>query len=205
MSPPRDIYSERLNQPVVVNSVYNRASDAAQWNVFDSSRPVPGDRGATSGEFLVRDGENVVAVLNNDLTTRQAQHGHQFTITVREPDQYEGAAIAGRVGSVDQGGRLTGSIRDIAQLRDDQAAQMVGLTSSLDVSRTSKRSNDDTIKVDNEGSAQGDNQTTQTLERAGIGTAIGAITGGGQRCGDGWYHWRRRRSGLGLCSGQRSS
>ena len=44
--------------------------------------------------------------------------------------------------------------------------------------------NGDTVKVDNEGSAQGDNQTTQTLERAGIGTAvcaiIGAVAGGGK-------------------------
>ncbi len=172
----REIYSERLNQPVVVNSVYNRASDAAQWNVFDSSRPVPGDRGTTNGEFLMRDGENVVAVLNNDLTTRQAKQGDQFTMTVREPGQYEGAVIAGTVGSVDQGGRLTGrsgmSLNfDTIRLRNGQAYKFAGILTSV------RTSNDDTVKVDNEGSAQGDNQTTQTIERAGIGTAIGAIIG----------------------------
>jgi hypothetical protein len=37
--------------------------------------------------------------------------------------------------------------------------------------------NGDTIKVDNEGSAQGGNQTTQTIQRAGIATAVGAIIG----------------------------
>jgi hypothetical protein len=40
--------------------------------------------------------------------------------------------------------------------------------------------NGDTVKVDNEGSAQGSNQTTQTIQRAGIGTAVGAIAGGGK-------------------------
>jgi hypothetical protein len=33
------------------------------------------------------------------------------------------------------------------------------------------------LKVDNEGSAQGSNQTTQTIQRAGIATAVGAIIG----------------------------
>jgi len=37
--------------------------------------------------------------------------------------------------------------------------------------------NGDTVKVDNEGSAQGSNQTTQTIHRAGIATAVGAIIG----------------------------
>ena len=66
--------------------------------------------------------------------------------------------------------------------------------------------NGDTVKVDNEGSAQGDNQTTQTLERAGIGTAIGAIIGSGwwwEGRGDRRHHWRGRRSRFSLCSGQR--
>lgn len=37
--------------------------------------------------------------------------------------------------------------------------------------------NGDTVKVDNEGSAQGSNQTTQTIQRTGIATAVGAIIG----------------------------
>jgi hypothetical protein len=172
----REIYSERLNQPVVVNSVYNRASDAAQWNVFDSSSPVLGDRGATSGNFLMRDGENVVAVLNNDLTTKEAKQGDQFALTVREPGQYQDAVIQGTVGSVDQGGRLTGrsgiSLNfDTIRLRNGQTYRFAGVLTGV------RTLNDDSVKVDNEGSAQGDNQTTQTIQRAGIGTAIGAIIG----------------------------
>lgn len=172
----REIYSDRLNQPVVVNSIYNRTSDAAQWNIYNGSGPVLGNTGATSGDFIMRDGETVVAVLNNDLTTKQAKQGDRFTMTVREPGQYEGAVIEGTVGSVDQGGRLTGRSGmtlnfDTIRLQNGQTYKFAGILGSV------RTLNGDTIKVDNEGSAQGDNQTTQTIQRAGIGTAIGAIIG----------------------------
>lgn len=172
----REIYSDRLNQPVVVNSVYNRTSNAAQWNIYDGSASVQGNSGTTNGQFIVRDGETIVAVLNNDLTTRQAKQGDRFTMTVRDNGQYEGAVIEGTVGSVNQGGRLTGrsgmSLNfDTIRLRDGQTYRFAGILTSV------RTSSNDTVKVDNEGSAQGDNQTTQTLERAGIGTAIGAIIG----------------------------
>ena len=179
----REIYSDRLNQPIVVNSIYDRTSNAAQWNIYNGSASVPGNSGATSGEFIVRDGETVVAVLNNDLTTKQAKQGDRFTMTVRDNGQYEGAVIEGTVGSVNQGGRLTGrsgmSLNfDTIRLRNGQTYRFAGILTSV------RTLNNDTVKVDNEGSAQGDNQTTQTLERAGIGTAIGAIigaiAGGGQ-------------------------
>ena len=172
----REIYSDRLNQPVVVSSIYDRTSDAAQWNIYDSSRPVADNRDATSGEFVVRDGETVVAVLNDDLSTKQAKQGDRFTMTVREPSQYQDAVIEGTVGAVDQGGRLTGRSGmtlnfDTIQLRNGQTYKFAGILGSV------RMQNGDTVKVDNEGSAQGDNQTTQTITRAGIGTAIGAIIG----------------------------
>jgi len=172
----REIYSDRLNQPVIVNSIYERTSNTAQWNVYDGSASVPGNPGTTNGQFIVRNGETIVAVLNNDLTSRQAQRGDRFTMTVRDNDQYEGAVIEGTVASVDQGGRLTGrsgmSLNfDSIRLRNGQTYKFAGILTSV------RTSGNDTVKVDNEGSAQGDNQTTQTLERAGIGTAIGAIIG----------------------------
>src|ERR1044071_1769765 len=37
----RQIYSDRLTQPVVVDSVYNRTSDVARWNIHDDSRSIP--------------------------------------------------------------------------------------------------------------------------------------------------------------------
>lgn len=93
----REIYSDRLNQPILVNSIYDRTSDAAQWNIYDGTAPALGNARASSGEFIVRDGETVVAVLNQDLTTQQTRQGDRFTMTVREPGQYEGAVIEGAV------------------------------------------------------------------------------------------------------------
>ena len=172
----RQIYSDRLFQPVVVDSVYDRTSDVAQWGVYTDSRPVLGNASATSGEFIVRDGETLVAVLNNDLTTKLSQQGDLFTMTVRDPSQFEGAVIEGAVGSVDQGGRLTGrsgmSLNfERIRLRNGQTYKFSGVLGNV------RLLNGDTVKVDNEGSAQGSNQTTQTIQRTGIGTAVGAVVG----------------------------
>jgi len=172
----REIYSERLNQPVIVNSIYDRTSDSAQWNIYNGSGPVLGNSGPNNAEFIIRDGETVVAILNNDLTTKQTRQGDRFTMTVREPGEYEGAVIEGTVGAVTQSGSLTGRSGmtlnfDTIRLRNGQTYKFAGALSSV------RTANGDTIKVDNEGSAQGDNQTTQTVTRTGIGTAIGAIIG----------------------------
>jgi hypothetical protein len=172
----RQIYSDRLIQPVVVDSVYNRTADVAQWSIYNDSRPGPGDASATSGEFIVRDGETLVAILNNDLTTKLSQQGDLFTMTVRDPSQFEGAVIEGAVGSVDQGGRLTGRSAmslnfERIRLRNGQTYKFSGVLGNV------RLLNGDTVKVDNEGSAQGSNQTTQTIQRAGIATAVGAIIG----------------------------
>jgi hypothetical protein len=171
----RQIFSDRLTQPVVVDSVYDRTSDVAEWNVYNASlqadQPIQ-----SNGDFILRDSESVVATLNDDLTTKLAKQGDQFTLNVREPGLYEGAVIEGTVASVEQGGRLTGrsgmtlnfnSIR----LRNGQTYRFAGVLESV------RMLNGDSVKIDNEGSAQGDNQTTQTIQRGGIGTAIGAIVG----------------------------
>jgi hypothetical protein len=170
----REIYSAQLNQPVVVNSLYNRTSDVAQWNIYETSGPRNND--TNSGQFIMLDGETVVAVLNNDLTTRQAKQGDRFTMTVRDNGQYEGAVIEGTVATVDQGGKLTGRSGmtldfDTIRLRSGQTYRFAGVLTSVRMLNGVK------VNVDNEGSAQGDNQTTQTVTRAGIGTAVGAIIG----------------------------
>jgi len=154
----RQIYSDRLTQPVVVDSVYNRTADVSR------------------GEFIVRDGESLVAVLNSDLSTKVAKQGDRFTMTVHRPSQYEEAVIEGTVGNVDEGGRLSGRSEmslsfDTIRLRNGQTYRFAAILESV------RTLNGDAIKVDNEGSAQGANQTTQTIQRAGIATAVGAVIG----------------------------
>ncbi len=172
----RQIFPDGESQAVVVDSVYDRTSDTAQWNVYNGTTPILGNTSSANGEFIVRDGETVVAQLNNDLTTNQVKEGDRFTMTVRQPSQYDGAVIEGTIGKVDQSGRLTGRSGmtlnfDTIRLRNGQTYRFNGIIGSV------RTVNGDTVKVDNEGNAQGDNQTRQTVQRAGIGTAIGAIIG----------------------------
>ncbi len=123
----REVFAERLNQPVIVNSIYDRTSDVAQWNIYNGSGPVLGNTGTNNGEFILRDGETVVAVLNNDLTTKRTRQGDRFTMTVREPGQYEGAVIEGTVASVTQEWNADWPIRNDAQFRHDPVAQRSNL------------------------------------------------------------------------------
>ena len=180
----RKIYSDQLDQPVVVNSVYERTSDVAQWNVYDSSQPVLTNTASSSGDFIVRDGQSVVAVLNTDLTSKQARQGDRFAMTVNQPTQYAGAVIEGTIASVDRGGRLSGRSQmslnfETIRLRNGQTYRFAGVIDSV------RTQNGETVRVDNEGAVKEDtSQTTRTIQRAGIGTAIGAIigaiAGGGQ-------------------------
>ena len=172
----RQIYSDRLTQPVVVDSVYDRTAEVAQWTINNDSRPILSNAGSTNGELVVRDGETLVAALNNNLTTKLSQQGDLFTMTVHDPSQFEGAIIEGTVGSIDQGGRLTGrsgmSLNfERIRLKNGQTYKFSGVLGNV------RLLNGDTVKVDNEGSAQGANQTTQTIQRAGIATAVGAVIG----------------------------
>jgi len=172
----RQIYSDRLTQPVVVDSVYNRTADVAEWNVYNASGSVLRNASANRGELIVRDGETVVAILNNNLTTKLSQRGDLFTMTVRDPSQLQGAVIEGMVGNVDEGGRLSGRSEmsltfETIRLPNGQTYRFAGILESV------RTLNGDAIKVDNEGSAQSANRTTQTIQRAGIATAVGAVIG----------------------------
>ncbi|HEX6283661.1 MAG TPA: hypothetical protein VFZ71_02255, partial [Pyrinomonadaceae bacterium] len=172
----RQIYSDRLTQPVVVDSIYDRTADVAEWNVDNNSQPILSNTGAAGGEFIVREGETIVAILNNELTTKHTRQGDGFTMTVSRPSQYEGAVIEGTVGGVDEGGRLSGRSEmslnfEAIRLLNGQTYRFAGMLENV------RKLNGDTIKVNNEGSAQGANQTTQTIQRAGIATAVGAIIG----------------------------
>jgi hypothetical protein len=173
----RKIHSSQLTQPLIVKSVYERTSDISQWSVYNGSKPVLGNTSSNNtGDFIVRDGESLTAVLNNDLTSKQARPGDRFTMTVRQPGEYEAAIIEGTVASITESGRLAGrsgmSLNfDTIRLRNGQTYRFAGTLESV------RSLNGDTVKVDNEGSAQGDNQTTKTVQRTGIATAIGALIG----------------------------
>ena len=101
----RRIDIERLTQPVTVNSIYNKVSEVAQLDLYTDSRPIGRN---PRGPFGVQDGDELVAVLNNGLTSRQSREGERFSMTVRSPSNYDGAVIEGSVSRVDRSTRVSG-------------------------------------------------------------------------------------------------
>jgi len=173
----RTLYSDRISQPVVVRTYYDRTSDVAQLNIYDTNREESNVGGTGPvGSFVIPNGTEIVAVLNNDLSAQNAREGDRFTMTVRSPGQYEGATIEGSVTSIDRGGRLSGRSQltmdfDTIRLRDGSSHRFAGI---LETVRTP---NGDVVRVDNEGAVRDTDQTNKTVTRTAIGTAVGALIG----------------------------
>ncbi|MEO8433981.1 MAG: hypothetical protein ABI596_03740 [Pyrinomonadaceae bacterium] len=175
LSVTRRVYAEGLTQPVVVQSTYDRSSDVAQFNVFTGPGNYPGPV-SSDVDFVIPNGELVVATLNDSLSTRSAREGDRFRMVVRQPSNYDGATIEGHVSHVERSGRLTGrSVMtltfDNIRLRNGSSYRFAGILESV------RALNGDTVRVDNEGTVRDDSQTTRTGQRAAIGTAVGAIIG----------------------------
>ena len=174
----RTLYSDRMTQPVTVRTYYDRTSDVAQLNIYDTNREgmSPLVNRIRRERFIVPNGTEIVAVLNNDLSTQNAREGERFTMTVRSPGQYDGATIEGTVSSVNRGGRITGRSEmtldfDTIRMRDGRSYRFAGI---LETVRTP---NGDVVRVDNEGAVRESDQTNKTVTRTAIGTAVGAIIG----------------------------
>ena len=174
----RTLYSDRVNQPVSVRTYYDRVSDVAQLDIYntnpESNQGNVGD--VATGSFVVPNGTQLVGVLNNDLSTQNVRDGDRFTMTVRSPGQYDGATIEGSVLSVNRGGRVSGRSEmtldfDTIRLRDGRSYRFAGI---LEAVRTP---NGDVVRVDNEGAVRDSDQTKTTVTRTAIGTAVGAIIG----------------------------
>jgi hypothetical protein len=175
----RSLYSDRISQAVTVRSYYDRTSDVAQLNIYETNREYPsgaGNTGDVVGTFIVPNGTSLVAVLNSDLTTQNAQPDQKFTMTVRSPTQYEGATIEGYVSSVNRGGRISGRSEmtlnfDTIRLSDGRSYRFAGILENV------RTPNGDVVRVDNEGAVRESDQTNKTIQRTAIGTAVGAIIG----------------------------
>jgi YmgG-like glycine-zipper protein len=173
----RRVYVQGLSRPVVVQSTYDKTSDVARFDINTGPQPYPNDNNNPSGtDFIVSNGESVVAVLDNAISSANAREGDRFTATVRQPSQYEGATIEGHVSSVQRSGRITGRSQmtlnfDTIRLRDGRSYRFAGIIDSV------RNAQGETVKMDNEGTVRDDNQTTKTVQRAAIGTAVGAIIG----------------------------
>ena len=193
----RRLSNDRLGQPVIARSVYERTSDTAQADVYAGGNTTPGyyrsrdDRSRDdrqrdrrdgnserrNGSFLIPDGTQLNTVLENDLTTKNTRDGDRFTLTVRSPSAYNGAVIEGFVRDAQRSGRITGRAGinlefDRIRLRDGRSGEFAGTVESV---RTTDGSE---VRVDQEsGVRDDDNQGTRTATRSGVGAALGAIIG----------------------------
>jgi hypothetical protein len=159
---------------VTVRNYYDRVSDVAQLNIYDTNREDVG--GGAIGSFIVPNGTQIVAVLNSDLSTKNVSEGDRFTMTVRSPSQYEGATIDGKVMSVNRSGRVTGRSEmtldfDSIRLRDGRSYSFAGILEGV------RTPSGEVVRVDNEGAIRDSDQTKTTVTRTAIGTAVGAIIG----------------------------
>ncbi|HEX5883468.1 MAG TPA: YMGG-like glycine zipper-containing protein [Pyrinomonadaceae bacterium] len=171
----RTLYSDRFTNPITVRTYYDRTSDVAQLNIYDTNREssVVGD--VATGSFIVPDGTQLVAVLNNNLSTQNISEGERFTMTVRG-GQYDGAVIEGSVINVDRGGRVTGRSEmtmdfDTIRMRDGRSYRFAGILESV------RTPSGEVVRVDNEGAVRESDQTNKTVTRTAIGTAVGALIG----------------------------
>jgi hypothetical protein len=174
----RRISNDNLPAPLVVQSLYDRTDTVARFDIYNGTTTSPNypDTTTATGDFAVPNGTVLVATLENNLSTTTSQENDRFTMTVRSPAQYDGATIEGYISNLSRGGRVTGRSEmtlnyERIRLRDGRSYRFAGLTESL------RTANGDTVRIDNEGSVEGSNQTGRTAQRAAIGTAIGAIIG----------------------------
>jgi hypothetical protein len=174
----RELYSDRFTQPVIVRSYYDRSSDVAQLNLYETSPEYDtGTTTTTTGTYVVPNGASVVGVLNTDLSTKNVQENDRFTMTVRSPGEFEGATLEGYVTGVDRSGRISGRSQltlnfDTIRLRDGRSYRFAGILENV------RTPNGDVVRVDTEGAVRDDDsQTNRTVTRTAIGTAVGAIIG----------------------------
>lgn len=194
----RRLSTDYLRLPVVVTSVYARFSDSAQLDVYerpnrnDNSFPgdnqYPGDNrypnnNRGNGEFILRGDTTLRATLNDTVSTKTSTENQRFSMTVQTPAEYRGAIIEGYLTGIKRSGRVSGRANltfnfETIRLNDGRTYSFNGFVESV------RNSNGDEVKIDNEGTAQGGNQTKQTATRgaigAGVGAIIGAIAGGGK-------------------------
>lgn len=214
----RRINAEQFDQPVVVQSIYNKISSAARWNIQGEQRPAPvastarnnppppptnnrrggpqssppvirrpapqpprSEPARTSGAdvLTIPNGTQLVAVLNNNISTAYSHEGDPFTLTVRAPAQFEGATIEGRVSQVNPAGRVAGRSEmtlsfERIRLRDGRTAEFAGYIESV------RPVGGEEVRVDTEAGGnvqERDSQSNRAVQRAAIGAAVGAIIG----------------------------
>ena len=127
-------------------------------------------------------GTILTGILEKDIDTKVSQNNDRFTLVVQSPNEFRGAIVEGYINGVNRSGKVSGRSQitfnfERIRLSNGRVYDFNGFLQSV------ADENGKPVKVDTEGTAKGDNQTTETAKRggigAGIGAVIGAIAGGG--------------------------
>jgi hypothetical protein len=175
----RRLDSDDLRQPVTIQSYYRRVANQPRWDVYAPEPRYAPEPGYTprpgSRPFTVPDGTRMVAVLDTSLSTRTSRSGERFSMTVRSPEEYQGARIDGviaRVTPYGQGRNADMQVDfDTIRLRNGQTA---GFDAVLDTVRTPGGV---TLRVDASGNVPDRDRTDATIRQGAVGAALGAIIG----------------------------
>ena len=181
LSVTRRVYNNQINQPLIAQSLYERTSDLARWDIYNATptaaTPTTPGQVATSETFIVPDGTSLVGELNDPLSTKTSKNGDRFTLTVTEPSQYAGAILNGYISNLKRSGKITGRSEltfnfDTIRLKNGRTYKFAGIVENL------RTPDGQAVKVDNEGAVkEAETRTSTTGKRTAVGTAVGAIIG----------------------------
>ncbi|CAN5620315.1 hypothetical protein BH24ACI2_BH24ACI2_04990 [soil metagenome] len=196
----RQITANYLRQTVFAESIYRKTDTIARLDDYDNSNGdyssndgtyssndpnnnrnnypnnYPTTRTGRTGTFIVRNGTVLTGILENDIDTKVSQNNDRFRLTVNAPNEYRGAVIEGYLSGIDRSGKISGRSQitfnfERIRLTNGRTYDFSGILQSVADEKG------ETVKIDNEGVAKGDDQTKETLKRGGIGAGIGAIIG----------------------------
>lgn len=130
---------------------------------------------------LVPVGTDLRIRLEDTLSSKDSRVGDRFTATVVDPSRFDEARVTGHVSSIQKSGKVKGRTSmnlafDSIELRDGRRGTLHGYVTRV--------YGDDAGRADEEGGVESGGRGKQTIKRAGIGGAagaiIGAIAGGGK-------------------------
>ncbi len=200
----RQITTNYVRQTVFAESIYKKTDAVARLDNYDNSgggyskdddgyssndagnnrsnypnnnrNNYPTTRTGRTGTFIVPNGAILTGTLENNVSTQVSQNNDRFRMTVQSPDEYRGAVVEGYLSGIDRSGKVSGRSQitfnfERIRLSNGQTYDFAGNLQSVNNEKG------ETVKVDNEGVAKGDDQTKETVTRGGIGAGIGAIIG----------------------------
>jgi hypothetical protein len=140
-----------------------------------------GARRATVVRPLVPVGTNLKIRLEDTLSSKESRVGDRFTATALDPVRFNEATVTGHISSIQKSGKIKGRTSmnlafDSIRLSDGRSGTLHGYITRVYGS--------DSGRADEEGGIESGSRSKQTVKRAGIGAAggaiLGAIVGGGK-------------------------